>query len=107
MAQWQGTGSSSQRYPGFCVEIKDTWTTEVCTGGCPAVVAQWHDTGGSRLGVLLAAASLFAFLYFCLITSKLLYSQHEARCSEQCDYGCDGTIIVDSYSGLSHIVQTI
>ena len=31
---------------------------------------------------LPVAAGLFTFLYFCLITSKFLYFQHEARCSE-------------------------
>ena len=28
---------------------------------------------------------LFTFLYFHLITSKFIYFQHEARCSEYCD----------------------
>ena len=32
---------------------------------------------------LPAADSLFTSLYFCLITSKFIYFQHEARCSEQ------------------------
>ena len=32
---------------------------------------------------LLAATGLFAFLYLRLITSKFIYFQHEARCSEQ------------------------
>ena len=32
---------------------------------------------------LPAAAGLFTFLYFCLITSKFIYFQHEAKCSEQ------------------------
>ena len=30
----------------------------------------------------LATAIMFTFLYFCLITSKLIHFQHETRCSE-------------------------
>lgn len=36
-----------------------------------------------KAGSLLVTASLFTFLYFHLKTSKFIYFQHEARCSEQ------------------------
>ena len=63
-------------------------------GGYPVVVAQWDITGGSRQRCpgfdswrlkaevswvrLLAAAVLFTFTYFILITSKFIYFQCEA-----------------------------
>ena len=34
------------------------------------------------------AVGLFIFLYFHLITSKFLYFQHEARCSEHVAFEC-------------------
>ena len=46
-------------------------------GGCPVVVAQWQSTGcTSQVSWVRfpAAAGLFTFLYFRLITSKLLFS---------------------------------
>ena len=43
----------------------------VRAGGCPAVVAQWQATAG-----------FFTSLYFHLITSKFIYFQREARCSQ-------------------------
>ena len=53
-----------------------------------------HDSHGRVLvaqarGVwvrLPVAASLFTFLYFCLITSKFIHFQHEARCSEDLEW---------------------
>ena len=52
---------------------------QVCDWGI-----QYHlCTGGSSHWVWLpATASFFTFLYFCLSTSKFIYFQHEARCSE-------------------------
>ena len=58
-------------------------------GGCPAVVAQWQNAGGSSQVSwvpLPATASFFTFLYFHLIISKFIYFQCEARCSEQILY---------------------
>ena len=62
-------------------------------GGCPAVVAQWQSTGGSSQRSPgfpevswvrpQVTAGFFIFLYFHPITSKFLYFQHEARCSQQ------------------------
>ena len=46
-------------------------------GGCPVVVAQWQSTGcTSQVSWVRfpVAAGLFTFLYFRLITSKLLFS---------------------------------
>ena len=52
-------------------------------GGCSV---QWWSTGQLKPEVswvrLLATAGHFTFLYFCLITSKFLHFQHEARFSE-------------------------
>ena len=49
------------------------WLPQLSAGGssqrCPGFKSQW-------------LAGLFTFLYFCLITSKFLYFQHEARCSK-------------------------
>ena len=45
-------------------------------GGCPVVIAQWQSTGcTSQVSWVRfpAAAGLFTFLYFRLITSKLLF----------------------------------
>ena len=53
-------------------------------GGCPAVVAQWQNTGGSSRRCpgfdsrRLPTAGFF--LYFRLIISKFIYFQREARC---------------------------
>ena len=56
-------------------------------GGCPAVVAQWRNTGGSSQkcpGFDSRRLSPFSLsFFFCLITSKFIYFQREARCSEQ------------------------
>ena len=46
---------------------------------CPAQVAL-----NASVAHLAATASLFILLYFRLITSKFIYFQHEARCSELC-----------------------
>ena len=46
---------------------------------CPAQVAL-----NASVAHLAATASLFILLYFRLITSKFIYFQHEARCSEHC-----------------------
>ena len=50
-------------------------------GGCPVVVAQWQSTGcTSQVSWVRfpAAACLFTFLYFRLITSKLLFNSHSS-----------------------------
>ena len=51
-------------------------------GGCPVVVAQWQSTGCTNQVSWVpfpAAASLFTFLYFCLLTSKFSLFQQEAK----------------------------
>ena len=55
-------------------------------GGLPAAVAQWQSTGSSSQGCLgfgSAAAGLFTFLYFHLITSKFIARIHLKL--SQCD----------------------
>ena len=67
----------------ICVVYRGLWGLVVG----PAVVAQWQSTGGSRQrcpGFKSQWVLAFSLsLYFCLITSKFIYFQHEARCSEK------------------------
>ena len=54
-------------------------------GGCPVVIAQWQSTGcTSQVSWVRfpAAAGLFTFLYFRLITSKLLFNRQHVCHSE-------------------------
>ena len=56
----------------LCSTYRGLWGA----GGCPVVVAQWQSTGcTSQVSWVRfpAAAGLFTFLYFRLITSKLLF----------------------------------
>ena len=82
-------------------------------GGCPAVVAQWQNTGGSsqvfwvRLPV---TAGFFTFFYFHLSVSKFIYCMLVFYCTcvitDTCMYTCihhsESTCTIDHTNAYIH-----
>ena len=70
---------------------------KVAIGGRPTVVDQWQRTGDSSQrcpGFDSRRLPAFTFLDHRLITSKFIYFQHEARCSEHLE--CEKPLSMDS-----------
>ena len=89
MAQWQSTGGSSQRCPGssgchgsvaehWWLKPEVSWIIRLSWLSGRALVAQARGALGSTPG----DCQPFHFPLFCLITSKFVYFQRQARCSE-------------------------
>ena len=67
------------------VHIEDCegwWLSSCCDSGAE----HWQLKPEVSWVWLLATAGFFTFLYFCLITSKFIYFQHKARCSEHLEW---------------------
>ena len=82
---WEAAGYVTEAFSATCaVHIEDCedWWLSSC---CGSVAEHWWLKLEVSWVLLLATACFFTFLYFRLITSKFIYFQHEARCSEHQD----------------------
>ena len=82
------TGSRTQDTSGLSRQCYVTKPQQLNNHQPPqsSVVVQWQSTGGSSQrcpGFASRWLPAFTFLYLHLITSKFIYFQREARCSEQ------------------------
>ena len=83
---WEAAGYGTEAFSATCaVHIEDCegWWLSSC---CGSVAEHWWLKPEVSWVRLPATAGFFTFLYFHLITSKSIYFQREARCSEHLEW---------------------